>query len=97
MHDTPNITLKSFNSQLNKIKSEIKKGTQETLNLSSNVVGNSHDKTNFPHRLLLTDAQVSRLCKAFVNNLSARIKLSKFDYLRWYSWKDFLVAFLDHY
>ena len=85
MNDTPNITLKSFNSQLNKIKSEIKKGTQATLNLSSNVVGNSHDKTNFPHRLLLTDAQVSRLCKAFVNNSSARIKLSKLDYLRWYS------------
>ena len=41
------------------------------------MVGNSHDKTNFPHRLLLTDAQVSRLCKAFVNHSPARIKLSK--------------------
>ena len=29
------------------------------------------------HRLLLTNTQVSKLCKAFVNNLFANIKLSK--------------------
>ena len=29
------------------------------------------------HRLLLTNTQVSRLCKTFVNNLFANIKLSK--------------------
>ena len=33
--------------------------------------------TNFPHKLLLTNRQVSNLLKAFSNHLSANIKLSK--------------------
>ena len=44
---------------------------------SSNVVGNSNDEKNFPHKLLLTNTQVSKLRKAFANNSSANIKLSK--------------------
>ena len=48
-----------------------------TLNLSSNVVGDSNGETNFPHRLLLTNTRVSRLRKTFANNSSANIKLSK--------------------
>ena len=28
------------------------------------------NKTNFPHNLLLTDKQVSSLCKTFANDLS---------------------------
>ena len=35
------------------------------------------NETNFPHKLLLTNRQVSNLCKAFANHLSADIKLSK--------------------
>ena len=35
------------------------------------------DETNFPPKLLLTNWQVSNLCKAFANHLSADIKLSK--------------------
>ena len=32
------------------------------------MIGNSNDdQTNFPQKLLLFDAQVSRPCKAFVN------------------------------
>ena len=53
------------------------KNTAETLNLSSNKIGDSDDKTNFRHKLLLTDRQVLRLRKAFANNSSANIKLSK--------------------
>ena len=34
-------------------------------------------ETNFPHKLLLSDTQILRLCKAFANNSSAHIKLSK--------------------
>ena len=34
-------------------------------------------ETNFPHKLLLTNRQVSNLRKAFSNRLSANIKLSK--------------------
>ena len=55
----------------------IKNGIGITLNLSSNVVGDSNDETNFPHKLLLTNTQVSRVCKAFANNSSASIKLLK--------------------
>ena len=65
------------NSQLNKLKSGMKNGTEVTLNLSSNLIGDSYGKTNFPHKLLLTNRQVSRLRKAFANNSSANIKLSK--------------------
>ena len=56
------------NSQLNKLKSGIKNGTQENLNLSSNMV------TNFSHKLLLTNTQVPRIHKAFANGLLAKIK-----------------------
>ena len=52
------------NSQLNKLKPAIKNGTEVTLNLSSNLIGNSNDETNFPHKLLLTDTQVSKIRKA---------------------------------
>ena len=39
--------------------------------------GNSNDETNFPHKLLFTNTQVLRVCKAFANNSSANIKLLK--------------------
>ena len=32
---------------------------------------------NFPHKLLLTDRQVSNILKSFANNSSANIKLTK--------------------
>ena len=41
------------------------------------MTGSSNYETNFPHRLLLTNTQVSRLCKTFANNASANIKLSR--------------------
>ena len=47
------------------------------LRLSSNMIGNSDDKTNFPHKLLLTNRQVANLRKAFANYTSTDIKLSK--------------------
>ena len=47
------------------------------MKLSSNVTRDSNDENNFPHKLLLTNTQVSRLRKAFANNSSADIKLSK--------------------
>ena len=58
-------------------KSGIKNGTEVTLKLSSNVVGDSDDENNFPHKLLSTNTQVSKLCKTFANNSSANLKLSK--------------------
>ena len=64
------------NSQLNKLKSGIKNGTEATLNLSSNVIGNSNDEYNFPQRLLLTNTLVSRLPKTVAINSSTYIKFS---------------------
>ena len=61
------ISVKLSNSQLDKLKSGMKNGTEVTLNFSSNVVGNSNDEANFPHKLLLTNTQILRLCKALAN------------------------------
>ena len=61
------LNIKSSNSQINKLKSGIKNGTEVTLNLSSKLIGNSCDEINISHKLLLTDTQVSRICKAFEN------------------------------
>ena len=68
---------KISNSQLNKLRSRIKNETELVLRLSSDMVGDSNDETNFPHKLLLTNRQVANLCKVFVNFLSTDIKLSK--------------------
>ena len=55
----------------------MKNGMEATLNLSSNVITDSNDETNFQHKLLLTETQVSRLQKAFANNSSVNIQLSE--------------------
>ena len=41
------------------------------------MIDNSNNETNIPHRLLLTSRQVTNLGKAFVNNSSTDVKLSK--------------------
>ena len=41
------------------------------------MIGDSDDKDNFPHELLLTERQVSSIRKAFANNSSVDIKFSK--------------------
>ena len=65
------------NSQLNKLESETKSGTKVVLKISWNVVRDSKDENNFLHSLLLTNTQVSKPCKAFANDSSANMKLSK--------------------
>ena len=71
------LNVKLSNSQLNKSKSAIKIGTDVILRLSSNMIGNSDDETNFPHKLLLTNRQFANIRKAFANHKSTDIKLSK--------------------
>ena len=61
------LNVKLSNSHLNKFKTTIKNGTKVTLNLPSNIVGDSNDENNFPHKLLLTNTQVPKLHKAFAN------------------------------
>ena len=57
--------------------SQLKNDTEVTLKISSNVVDHSNDENNVPHKLLLTNKQVSKLCRAFENGSSPNIKLSK--------------------
>ena len=71
------LKVKLSNSQFKKLKSGTNNGTQVALKLSSNVVSDSDDENNFLHKFLLTNTQVLRLHKAFANNSSANIKLSK--------------------
>ena len=80
------LNVKLSNSQLNKLKSGIKNDTQVTLNLSS---GDSNDETNFPHKLLLTNIQFVRSCKA-----SANTNYQNPKYLRWCSWVDLVFIYL---
>ena len=70
------LNVKLSNSQFNKSKSAIKNETEVVLRLSSNVIGNSDDETNFPHKLLLINRQVADLRRAFANYSSTDVKLS---------------------
>ena len=71
------LNVKLSNSQLNRLKSAIKNETDVILRLSSTMIGNSDDETNFPHKLLLTNRHVANLRKAFANHTPIDIKLSK--------------------
>ena len=67
-HNTLKVNLS--NSQLIKLKSGIKNGTEATLNLPTNLIGNSNDETNFLHKLLLTDTQVPKISRALTDGSS---------------------------
>ena len=49
------LNVKLSNSQLNKLKSAVKNETKVVLRLSLNMIDNSDDGTNFPHKLFLTN------------------------------------------
>ena len=71
------LNVKLSNLQLHKLKEGTKNRTEVTLNLSSNIIGDSNNETNFPHKCLLTNTQVSRICKGFANGSSANVKFSE--------------------
>ena len=71
------MNVKLSNSQVNKLKSAIKNETYAVLRLSSNMIGNSDDEANFPHKLMLTNRKIANLRKTFANHTSTDIKLSK--------------------
>ena len=68
------LNVKLSNSQLNKLKLAIKNETDAVFRLSSNMIGNSIDKTYFPHKLLLTNREVLNLRKAFAKHTPTDIK-----------------------
>ena len=73
------LNVKLPNSQLNKSKSAIKNGIEVILRLSSDLIVNPDDETNFPHKLLLRDRHVSNIHKAFTNNSSADLNFQKLN------------------
>ena len=89
-----NLNVRLLNSQLNKLKSAIKNETEIILRLSSNMIGNSNNDTNFPHELLLTDREIASFCKTFKNNSSADTKLSKTQLTKMIQSGVFLVRLL---
>ena len=70
-----NVKLSTF--QLNKLKSATENENDVVIRLSPSMIGDSNDKCNFPHELLLTNRQVSSIRKAFANNSPVDIKFSK--------------------
>ena len=76
------LNVKLSNLQLKKLKSGIKIGTEVTLNISSNVAGDSNDENNFPHKLLLTNTQAVMVHKVLTNNSSANTKSSKVNCIK---------------
>ena len=71
------LNVKLSNSQLNKLKPAKKNETEVIYRLSSDIIANSDDETNFAHKLLLTNRQAENFRKAFANYLSVDIKLWK--------------------
>ena len=59
------VNVKSSTSQLNKLKSAIKNENDVVIRLSLNMIGDSNDKGNFPHELLLKN----RFVLVFVKHL----------------------------
>ena len=87
------LNVKLSNSLLKKFKSATKNETEIVLRLSWNVIGD--DKANFPHKLLLTNRQVTNLSKAFANNSSTDIKLPKTQLSKTMQVGGFLGRLLD--
>ena len=86
------LDVKLSNSQLNKFKSAMKNETEVVLRLSSNMIGDN--ETNFPHKLLLPNRQVSNLRKASANYLSTDIKILKTQLTKMVQSEGFLGRFL---
>ena len=71
------VNVKLSRPQLIKLKAAIKNENDVVIRLSPNMIGDSNDKTNFQHELLLTDRHVSSIHKAFSNRSSIDIKFAK--------------------
>ena len=72
--------VKLSNSQLSKLKSAIKNENDVVLRISSNMVGNSNDNTNFPHELLLTNRHVEIFVKLLLITYQQILNCQKLNY-----------------
>ena len=82
MTECNTLSIKLSNLQLNKLISGTRNGTEVTLKILSNVIGDSNDENNFSHQFLLINTQISKLRKAFAYNSSANIKYQKFSCIK---------------
>ena len=89
-----NLNVKLSISQLNKLNFAVKNKTEVLLRLSSNMVGNLGDETNFLHKLLLINRQVANVHKVFANKSSTNIKLSKTQLFKMIQSGEFLSRLL---
>ena len=71
------LNVKLSNCQPNKLKSAKENENEVVLRLSSNMIGVSDDKINFPPELSLTNGQISNIRNASANYLSTDIKSSE--------------------
>ena len=67
------VNVKLSNSQLNKLKSAVKKKLGSTLRMNARMFNGN----NLPHELFLTTRQTTKLRNAIENNNSTDIKLDK--------------------
>ena len=83
------VNVKLSNSQLNKLKSAIKIQTDVVIRLSPNMIGDSNDKTNFPHELLLMGDKFLVFLKHLLIIHQLILNFQKLDCQKLYSQKDF--------
>ena len=76
------LNVKLSNSQLNSLKSAVKNKTDVILKLSSNMIGNSDDETNFPHKVLLTIEKLQIFIKLLVTTHQLILNCQKLNYIR---------------
>ena len=73
-----------------------KNETEVIIRISSNMIGDSNDETNIPHELLLTDRQVSSICKALIILIiiltilihQLILNFQRHNYQKWYNQED---------
>ena len=81
LYNRVNVTLS--NSRLKKLKLAIKIETEVVLRLSSNMIVNFNDETNFPYRLLLTNREIeNQVLKHFQIIYQLILSYQKLNYLK---------------
>ena len=91
-HNSVNINL--ADSQVNRLKPTTKNSTEVTLGFLSNMIGHAYDATNFPHKLLQTNREVRIFRKAFANDLSVNLELTKTEKSKMIQSSGFFDSFL---
>ena len=74
------LNTKLSNSQLNKLKPAIKNENDVVIGLSPNMIGDSNDKGNFPHELLLTERQFQVFVRHLLIIHQSTLNFQKLNY-----------------